>query len=63
MYVCRSQPGFIMQEFRQEFTPSQLVDELRRTHKRKLYAVIDLTNTSKYYDPKVSVNKLNLKVN
>ena len=52
-----------MQEFRQEFTPSQLVDELRRTHKRKLYAVIDLTNTSKYYDPKVSVNKLNLKVN
>ena len=37
----------------EEFTPSQLLDRLDRNLGKKLGAVIDLTNTNRYYDSKV----------
>ena len=37
----------------EEFTPTQCPKQLKEKFGLKLYAVIDLTNTDRYYDPKV----------
>ena len=47
-FVCR---GVILEE---EFTPTQCVERLKKDFGGKLFAVVDLTNTSKYYSARVS---------
>ena len=42
----------------EEFTPTQLATRLKEQFGKKLYAVIDLTYTSRYYSSKVYVREI-----